>query len=219
MSSNEANMNPVDLRVRYTKGELLESEVPGNPYELFKLWFSDAQSAEILEPNAMTLSSINNEGYPNSRIVLLKGLNETGFVFYTNYLSQKANDLDRNPKCSLVFLWKENERQVRIVGNAIRQTHELNAEYFASRPRESQIGAWASKQSNMVEDRETLIKSFKDYEREFHGKDIPCPNFWGGYLVVPEKIEFWQGRPGRLHDRLVYEKQNNYNWKTYRLYP
>jgi pyridoxamine 5'-phosphate oxidase len=170
-------------------------------------------------PEAMTLATCGADRQPQARVVLLKDYDERGFTFYTNYRSDKARELEENPNAVLNFWWAPLERQIRIVGKTERVTSEESQAYFATRPRDSQIGAWASDQSCGVESREMLETRMHEIEQQYDGKDVPCPSHWGGYRVIPEKIEFWQGRPGRLHDRLLYERRDDGRWSVTRLCP
>ncbi|MFN4299993.1 MAG: pyridoxamine 5'-phosphate oxidase [Thermaurantimonas sp.] len=207
-------------REHYTRGELIESELPDNPNKLFDIWFEDFQKINVYDFNAMTLSSIGLDGYPKSRQVLLKEYSIDGFVFYTNYDSDKAKEIAENPKVSLLFYWAQAERQVRIDGLAEKVSRAESEAYFRTRPRESQIGAHVSPQSQIIDSREYLEKRFQELAKKFENTEqIPCPENWGGYIVKPKKFEFWQGRPSRLHDRIVYEFTENANWKIYRLAP
>jgi pyridoxamine 5'-phosphate oxidase len=207
------------LRNEYSRAVLDINAVHKDPIKQFVAWFNDAQVAKIAEPNAMTLSTVNENGRPTARIVLLKGLEQGKFVFYTNYQSRKGQDLIQNPACALTFFWPELERQVRIEGIAERVEHKISEEYCQSRPRNAQLGAWASPQSALIESRELLEQRLADMEIRFKGQEVlPKPQQWGGYAVQPLLIEFWQGRESRLHDRLLYELQEN-EWKIYRLAP
>lgn len=211
--------NLADYRRVYTKGELLESELPGDPIDLFTDWFEDMEKIRnTIEVNAMTISTINENGFPKGRVVLLKEFSKEGFVFYTNYQSEKGRALEANPHTCLSFFWQETERQVIIQGIAEKFSEEKAIEYFNSRPRGSQLGAWASNQSREIASREVLEKCLRELETEYKDKEIPKPPHWGGYLVKPVNFEFWQGRPNRLHDRLVFEK-NEDNWNLKRLAP
>lgn len=208
-----------DLRKEYTKETLDASLVSANPIHQFERWFDEALRAEVLEANAMTLSTVTSEGKPSARIVLLKGIEQNQFQFFTNYQSQKGKELLQNPSCALTFFWPELERQVRIEGIASRLDEKASEKYFQSRPRTSQIGAWASPQSTIVKDRQILEQRVKELEKKFEGKDaLPKPHQWGGYTVEPYEIEFWQGRPSRLHDRIVYYKIDE-KWVIHRLAP
>lgn len=207
------------IREDYSKGSLSETEILANPMEQFVLWFDQALASEVLEPNAMVLSTINADRFPSSRVVLLKDLKEDGFIFFTNYTSQKGQDITRNAKASLLFFWGELQRQVRIEGEVNVLSDEDSDEYFASRPKGSQIGAWSSPQSQIISDRYELEKRVEEKEAEFGTlNEIPRPAFWGGYVVKPVRIEFWQGRSSRLHDRIVYIKENDV-WTKNRLAP
>jgi pyridoxamine 5'-phosphate oxidase len=207
-----------DLRRNYTQAGLLETDVVSNPFEQFKLWFKQAIDADLLEPNAMTLATVTAEGKPSARIVLLKGFDDRGFVFYTNYNSQKGVELQTCPYAALVFLWHDLERQVRIEGK-IELVEEAEATaYFHSRPVSSQLGAWASAQSTIISDRTVLETRLQQLELEYQDRQIPKPAHWGGVRVVPQEIEFWQGRPSRLHDRLRYQLVNG-DWQIDRLAP
>ena len=210
--------SPADLRNEYTRSGLSEPDVTADPIDQFQHWFEEALEADLHEPNAMTLATATPDGKPSARIVLLKGFDERGFVFYTNYGGRKARELEQNPNCSLTFYWGELERQVRIEGRAARVTGEESDTYFASRPRGSQLGAWASEQSRPVENRTELEERLKELEEEYEGREIPRPPFWGGYRVEPQRMEFWQGRENRLHDRLLYTRSGG-AWKTERLQP
>ncbi len=211
--------NLADLRKDYVRASLDISTVAGSPFKQFEQWFGEAQQAQVLEPNAMTLATVNEFGRPSARIVLLKGLEDEKFVFYTNYQSAKGHDLDKNPACALTFFWPEMERQIRIEGVAERQDNEKAEQYFQSRPRASQISAWASPQSSVVKDRSILEQRSAQLETKFAGLEkLPKPNQWGGYKIEPVSIEFWQGRPGRLHDRILYTRDKD-TWKTSRLAP
>lgn len=215
----QMSKNLFDYRRVYSKGKLLESEIPGNPMDLFQDWFEEIESIkQSIEVNAMNVSTMGRDNFPKNRIVLLKEFSNEGFVFYTNYNSEKGLDLEQNPNTCLSFFWPETERQVIIKGKAEKTTQQQAEEYFYSRPRGSQLGAWASNQSSEIASREILEKSLKELETRFQDRQIPKPDCWGGYLVRPVSFEFWQGRPNRLHDRILYSKENN-NWNLKRLAP
>ena len=205
------------LRKNYTFGQLSETEVPANPLPLFHLWFDQAIKAECPEPNSMTLATANQAGDPSARIVLLKGADENGFTFFTNYESQKGKDLAARPQAALLFHWHELERQVRIQGMVERVSPEESDQYFHSRPPASRIGAWASPQSAAIPNREFLEEAEKRFKTEF-GDKPPRPDHWGGYRLRPTEMEFWQGRPSRLHDRIHY-KLDGVKWVISRLAP
>ncbi|GDX47637.1 MAG: pyridoxamine 5'-phosphate oxidase [Bacteroidota bacterium] len=208
-----------NLRRNYASRELDECDALANPIDQFTLWFREALDAAVWEPNAMTLATANVDFKPSARIVLLKGVEADGFVFFTNYNSRKGRELLWNPYACLVFLWHELERQVRIEGRVEKITREESITYFRSRPEGSRIGAWASNQSEVVDSREQLEKSFEQLTASLQGTEIDCPEHWGGYKVIPYEIEFWQGRPNRLHDRIVYTAEPNNNWHKKRLAP
>ncbi|MDH4058809.1 MAG: pyridoxamine 5'-phosphate oxidase [Cyclobacteriaceae bacterium] len=208
-----------ELRREYSREKLDMQHVDKNPFRQFEKWFREAIESEALEPNAMNLATVSEGGRPTSRVVLLKGVENDQFVFYTNYQSQKGRELDANPACALNFFWAELERQVRIEGIAQRVAPELSDQYFQSRPRDSQIGAWASPQSSIISDREILEARAKQIKDRFEGFEVlPRPKQWGGYGITPHEIEFWQGRPSRMHDRIVYNLIDE-EWKINRLAP
>jgi pyridoxamine 5'-phosphate oxidase len=211
-------MNIADLRKNYTQAGLLESDLIENPVEQFQLWFAQAVAADILEPNAMTLATVTARGKPSARIVLLKAVDDRGFVFYTNYNSQKGLELQQAPYAALVFLWADLERQVRIEGKVELVAEAEATSYFHSRPVSSQLGAWASDQSKVIADRSILEQQLEQLEIEYRNQEIPKPPHWGGIRVIPEEIEFWQGRPSRLHDRLRYQLVAG-KWQIDRLAP
>ena len=206
------------LRKEYTRAGLHEADMDPDPIVPFHRWFENVIDADLHEPNAMILATATSEGRPSARTVLLKGYDERGFVFYTNYEGRKAEELESNPACALLFYWGERERQVRIEGHAGRLPNEESDAYFASRPRGSRLGAWASEQSRPVEDRSVLEERVRSLEAEYEGREILRPPFWGGYRVEPDSVEFWQGRENRLHDRLVYWRTTE-GWKMERLQP
>jgi len=219
MSDKSKDQHRIEqIRRDFSKEELLESVVENEPRRQFKEWFEQALAADLLDANAMTLSTAGENGRPSSRMVLLKGVDEQGFRFYTNYSSRKAQELQQNPYASLCFYWAPLERQVRIEGKVEKLSHELSKNYFHHRPRLSQLGAWASRQSTKVASRKQLETSFLRIKEQFDGKEIPLPDFWGGYRLVPDRIEFWQGRSGRMHDRICYEKSEG-EWNIFRLSP
>ena len=205
-----------DLRQEYTHAGLRRSDLRPDPFEQFGVWFEEALAADLHEPTAMTLATATPEGAPSARTVLLKGFDERGFVFYTNYEGRKAAELEANPRCALLFYWGELQRQVRIEGRAARVSGAESDAYFASRPRGSRLGAWASEQSREVEGRDALERRLGELE-ERYGDDVARPPFWGGYRVEPHLFEFWQGRENRLHDRLVYRREAE--WTVVRLQP
>lgn len=207
------------LRQDYKAKSLSEKEISKSPFDQFKKWFEEAMEGQILEPNAMNLATVGPNNRPSSRIVLLKGFDEMGFCFYTNYLSRKGREINKNPYASLVFFWPELERQVRIEGKIEKLSKERSEAYFHSRPIGSQLGAIASAQSQLLPDRMVLEQKLALLEREYEGKTIPKPAHWGGYRVQPFSIEFWQGRTNRLHDRLEYVLMEKGKWKIQRLAP
>jgi pyridoxamine 5'-phosphate oxidase len=206
------------IRQDYKMNSLLEGDIALNPIDQFLTWFNEAIASKIEEVNAMTLATVNKAGQPSARIVLLKGMSENGFEFFTNYESHKAEDMAQNEKVALVFFWKELERQIRIEGTVEKLTAEKSDAYFNSRPLESRIGAWSSPQSRVIDNRAFLENNVEAKKQHFEKYDITRPDFWGGYIVKPITIEFWQGRSNRLHDRIQYFKENN-NWCTRRLAP
>ena len=208
-----------DIRKEYQLQTLQENEVENDPVKQFAKWWGDAIESKIDEVNAMTLSTVNEKGKPSARIVLLKGFDENGFVFFTNYNSHKGDHLKHCPYASLIFFWKELERQVKIEGEVTKVSETESDIYFNSRPPESRIGAWASPQSKVIENRSILEENLLKYRQQFTDENIPRPPHWGGYIVKPTLVEFWQGRPSRLHDRILYTLQKNGAWKIERLAP
>ena len=207
------------IRKDYTKTSLDVKSVSKDPIQQFDHWFKEAVTAEVPEPNAMTLATVNAEGRPSTRVVLLKGVENGKFVFFTNYQSNKGQELDQNPACSLTFWWPELERQICLEGIASRIDAKRSEEYFQSRPRGSQVGAWASPQSSMINDRSILEERVKQMEEKFKGLEkLPKPHQWGGFEIDPLMIEFWQGRPSRLHDRILFTKVDGV-WRVDRLAP
>jgi pyridoxamine 5'-phosphate oxidase len=207
------------IRKIYQLASLSEDEVDENPLKQFEIWWLQAIESKIDEPNAMTLATSTLTGKPSARTVLLKGINEKGFLFFTNYSSRKGKEIEENPSVSLLFFWKELERQVRIEGKVQKISEVESDVYFHQRPVESRIGAWCSPQSQVIEGRKILEQNIEKYNSLFGDQNIPRPDFWGGYIVIPERMEFWQGRPGRLHDRLVYTSDETNLWKIQRLAP
>ena len=207
------------LRKDYRLQSLNEGEVDANPVKQFEIWWGQAINTKIEEPDAMTLATATLEGKPSARIVLLKKITDDGFIFFTNYKSRKGKEIDENPFASITFFWKELERQVRAEGEVEKISDAESDEYFATRPFESRIGAWSSPQSSVILNREVLQKAVDSYSTKFNKKEIPRPKHWGGYILKPNLVEFWQGRPGRLHDRLQYKLTKDLNWKIERLAP
>ena len=207
-----------ELRREYASRALTEADALDDPIEQFSLWFGEALKAELVDVNAMTLATASPDGLPAARIVLLKGFDEQGFVFFTNYDSAKARDLEKNPRACLLLFWAELERQVRVTGRVVKTSADESDKYFQSRPFESRIGAWASAQSTTVADRAALEKRYAELAAQYAGGPVPLPPFWGGYRVAPHTIEFWQGRKSRLHDRLLYTRQLA-SWARSRLAP
>ncbi|QDP84390.1 pyridoxamine 5'-phosphate oxidase [Chryseobacterium sp. SNU WT5] len=209
-----------DKRKVYDRSELLESEIKENPMEQFRNWFLDAeQNAQVAESNAMAISTLEEDGCPRTRMVLLKAYTWEGFVFYTNYDSRKGKAIEENHKACLHFFWPSLERQIIIKADLERLPENLSDGYFHSRPKGSQLGAVVSPQSQIIPDRTYLEDQLKALEKEFESKEVPRPENWGGYLAKPYEIEFWQGRPNRLHDRIIYELQPDFSWKISRLAP
>ncbi len=220
MSLEEIRSYINDVRRSFADQPFDEEHLNKNPYRQFSKWFEEAVNAQILDPYAMIIASVSEIGYPSTRTVYMRDISEEGIIFYTNYNSQKGKEINNNPMVSALFLWIEVDRQIRVSGRAEKASTKISDEYFAGRPRESQIGAWASDQSDEIEGRETLLEKYAYYEEKFKGLDVPRPENWGGYIIRPEKFEFWQGRPNRLHDRFVYLKERGEEeWSTRRLAP
>ena len=213
------NKSIADIRKDYQLKSLLETAVADNPFEQFNRWWDDAIQSELEEVNAMTLATASASGMPSARIVLLKSATADGFIFFTNYNSLKGNELEENPFACLVFFWKELERQIRITGTIEKVSAAESDDYFYSRPEGSRIGAWASPQSSVIPSRETIEANIVKYVQKFKGAEITRPPHWGGYIVKPTVIEFWQGRPNRLHDRIQYSKLQDGMWNIERLAP
>ncbi|MDB9540723.1 pyridoxamine 5'-phosphate oxidase [Anabaenopsis tanganyikae CS-531] len=209
-----------DLRKDYTLQDLSETEINPNPVIQFQTWFEQALAAQLPEPNAMTLATATPDGKPSARMVLLKDFDDQGFVLFTNYNSHKGQELAANPQAALVFWWAELERQVRIVGTVEKISPEQSDSYFEMRPPSSRLGAWASNQSQVIVGREVLEQQLQEFQRQYQNQEVPRPPHWGGYRVIPTEIEFWQGRPSRMHDRLLYTRcWDNSSWKIERLSP
>jgi pyridoxamine 5'-phosphate oxidase len=206
------------MRKEYKKYNLEEKDLESNPISQFQKWFAEAEANELNEPYAMTLATATKEGKPTARIVLMRNADENGFTFYTNYTSKKGHDILENPNASLLFFWQELERQVRIEGTLEKLSAEQSDNYFNSRPRESKLGAWTSEQSKVISSRKVLDERFAEASIKYPNDNVPRPPYWGGYILKPTAIEFWQGRPSRLHDRILYTLENGI-WKTERLAP
>ena len=213
------DLNFRSIRQDYNKKGLTGKDIPSNPFLLFEQWLNEAVEAEVNEPTAMVIATVGENNSPSTRTVLLKELRENEFVFYTNYSSRKGQQLDRNSSISLTFIWHELERQIHIEGEANKIAAKISDEYFYSRPRESQIGARVSKQSRPIENREELMNALKRESDKWRNHKIDRPQHWGGYSVKANRIEFWQGRPSRLHDRFVFEKMDDNQWTKTRLAP
>lgn len=211
-------MDLSDFRKEYSNRGLHREDLKADPIEQFSLWFQQAVELRVHEPNAMILATVDAEGMPFQRIVLLKQFDAKGFVFFTNYHSRKGQQLESNPNASLLFPWITLERQIIVQGSVEKCTPEESLEYFHMRPRDSQIGAWVSRQSEVIPDREVLMNRLAELETQFAGQEVPLPPFWGGYRLNPEAIEFWQGGPARLHDRFLYQRDTN-DWQIDRLSP
>lgn len=208
------------IRENYDYPPFTEEHAHADPIEQFRLWFEDAWRSDARQPNALTLATCSKDGVPSARIVLLKGFDQDGFVFYTNYQSAKADDLDSNPRAALVFYWPPLSRTVRVTGKVSKVSREETDAYFLSRPRDSQLGAWASAQSTVIENRDVLYKQFDEVKARYADQNVPTPPHWGGYRVRPSSIEFWQGQANRLHDRLRYvQDEHRKIWRLQRLSP
>src|SRR5438876_3642618 len=207
-----------DLRHKYVEKALDEKDIFKNPFEQFALWYKEAQKPGLFEANAMTLATATKGGKPSARIVLLKSFNDAGFIFYTNYKSRKCGELEENPQAALLFFWAELRRQVRVEGRVEKISRNKSEEYFHTRPHDAQIGAWASLQSSIIESRNALMEKFYEFRKKFADKDVPLPDYWGGFILVPESLEFWQGRENRLHDRIRYTRTHK-TWRIERLAP
>ncbi|MEN3040089.1 MAG: pyridoxamine 5'-phosphate oxidase [Bacteroidia bacterium] len=212
-----ADLDLANLRRQYSQGALDEQSAPSDPFILLQQWIEEAISSQFMEPNAFVLSTVDSEGQPHARVVLLKGFEPPYLYFYTNYESAKAREIGMNPRVAATFWWDALERQVRIEARVEKAPAAISDAYFASRPYESQIGAWASPQSQPIT-KEALLERWKAYAEQYPEKSVPRPPYWGGYRLIPHRIEFWQGRPNRLHDRLVYWREGE-NWKRIRLAP
>ncbi|CAA9386994.1 MAG: Pyridoxamine 5'-phosphate oxidase [uncultured Phycisphaerae bacterium] len=210
---------PPDLRIDYARGKLEDADAAADAFEQFRRWFADVQDAKLPEPNAMTLATADAGGVPSARVVLLKGFDERGFAFFTNYASRKATELDANPRAALCFYWQPLERQVRVEGAVERVSREESEAYFRTRPPSAQLGAWVSRQSRPIASRAELEQREQALREQFAGREVPLPEFWGGYRLVPQRVEFWQGRPSRLHDRLLYTRAADGSWSRQRLSP
>lgn len=219
MKMNDSQ-NLYEKRKTYEKSQLIESEIKQNPIEQFRDWFLDAENApEVAEANAMAISTVEDDGCPRTRMVLLKAYSADGFTFYTNYDSRKGRSIENTHKACLHFFWPSLERQIIIKANVARVAENLSDGYFHSRPKGSQLGAVVSPQSQEIPDRDFLENKLKDLEKEFENQEVPRPENWGGYIAKPYEIEFWQGRPNRLHDRILYSLEDNIDWKISRLAP
>jgi pyridoxamine 5'-phosphate oxidase len=212
-------MTPAEMRREYSKASLNEADVSPDPIRQFLIWFEQVMMAQVVEPNAMILATSTPDGRPSARVVLVKGIDERGFSFFTNRESRKGLEIEENPHAALVFFWHELERQVRIEGRAHRVSDEESDRYFRTRPTGSRLAAWASPQSQVISDRESLAHRLAEVAERFEGIEVPRPPHWGGYLVVPEIIEFWQGGENRLHDRIRYQRMPHGEWAVERLAP
>lgn len=218
MASKE-NDDIADLRMSYALSDLSRSDLKDNPTDQFIQWFREAQEAQILEPNAMSLATVNGDGQPSLRTVLLKGVREARFLFFTNYQSNKGEEIAHNQRVAILFTWKQLQRQISIRGTVHRLEREESESYFHSRPREHQIAAWVSKQSHVIPDRAWLEERERTFSTQFANQPVPLPDFWGGYMLDPISFEFWQGRQNRLHDRFRYRQEDDEKWIVERLSP
>jgi len=218
LCQNNNNMDYADLRRDYVSKEFDVKDSDSNPFRQFEKWFDEAVKVDTADVNSFALSTCSKEGKPSSRVLLLKGIDEKGFIFFTNYYGRKSKDLEENPNAAMLFFFKELHRQIRIEGVVEKVTKEESEKYFHSRPHDSQIAAWASQQSSEISGREHLEELFEKYSSEFKDKEIPLPNFWGGFRLIPEYFEFWQGRENRLHDRVRYKIKES-EWELSRLAP
>jgi pyridoxamine 5'-phosphate oxidase len=212
-------MDLSDFRKEYSAKGLQRTDLGNDPIQLFEHWFQQATELNIPEPNAMTLSTLAPNGFPSQRTVLLKAFDEKGFTFFTNYQSRKSQHIEANPKVCLLFPWVTLERQIIIQGVAEKISTAESLKYFMTRPRESQIGAWVSNQSEVITSKKILLQKFEEIKSKFHDGEIPLPSFWGGYRIVPQTIEFWQGGPGRIHDRFLFTRKADNSWQIDRLAP
>ncbi|QEZ88805.1 pyridoxine 5'-phosphate oxidase / pyridoxamine 5'-phosphate oxidase [Aliarcobacter cibarius] len=212
-------MDISDIRGKYTTKNLDINDLNKSPFKQFEIWFNDAMNENLLEPNAFTLATVGNEMMPSVRTVLLKYFSEKGFVFFTNYDSKKAKQIDQNPKVAALFTWLPLERQIKIEGSVEKISKAESLKYFLSRPKGSQLGAWVSRQSEVISSRALLEQKFEEMKNKFLNKEIPFPSFWGGYIIKPIRIEFWQGGEDRLHDRFLYEFKEDNSWEIKRLAP
>lgn len=207
-----------DIRHNYQLKKLASRDLNSSPIEQFRSWFQEAIKSEIFEVNGAALATVGENGRPSCRMVLIKMIEDEGILFFSNYTSRKAEEIEQNPFGAITVWWKELERQVRFEGKIEKTPRAISADYFSKRPRESQVAAWASNQSKPLESREALESAYASYEKEFKEGDVPLPEFWGGYRLIPDRVEFWQGRANRMHDRFIYTKESD-EWKTERLYP
>lgn len=217
LSKNDMNIQ--DLRNEYTKGGLTLEQLATDPFTQFERWFQEALNVKIHEPNAMSLATVGTDGVPSIRTVLLKIFDHRGFVFFTNYGSKKATQIAENPQAALLFPWLDLERQVKIVGRVEKVSTAESLKYYLSRPRGSQLGAWVSQQSSIITSRSLLEMKMDEMKRKFSNREVPLPDFWGGFRIVPQTVEFWQGRANRLHDRFQFSLQADQSWKIERLAP